>query len=195
MQIGRIYTVVGALVIISIIVVLLRSPFVIGLISLGLEDELAKWSLDNTYIDRGMRGWKTVSIDGFDSFKIPGEWTFSPCDSGYQIQDSSGGTLAYATLFGDSYHFFDSWDDFFTSFMGFEAIEESRAHFNGITTAGTSYYCEISLRDTNEMVLCCLNLENYDTGDCILIVFPPDSGISSAKLHDIIAAIAYSFDY
>lgn len=79
--------------------------------------------------------------------------------------------------------------------MGFEAIEASRKHMNGITTTGTSYYCEISLQQTKEKVLYCLNLENYDTGDCILIVFPSDSGISSAELHAIIAAIAYSFDY
>lgn len=182
-------------VIISILVVLLLSPLGIGVISLGLEDEMAKWSLDNPYVDRELSGWKTVSVEGFKSFKIPSEWSFIPCDSGYQIQNSSGGTLAYVTLFGDGYHFFDSWNDFFTSFMGFEAIEASRKHMNGITTTGTSYYCEISLQQTKEKVLYCLNLENYDTGDCILIVFPSDSGISSAELHDIIAAIAYSFDY
>jgi hypothetical protein len=171
------------------------APYFLAILSFGFEGLTAKWAMDNPYVDRNLWGWQEMRIQGFDPFEIPGDWSPEAWENGYRVCDASGQVLGYVTLFGNDDPCFDSWEAFFTAFLGFEAVEGSRAHAAGIPATDTSYYCEITLADREEPVLCCLLLYDRATNHYILMAFPSDGEEEVRELREILTAVAYSYDY
>lgn len=64
-------------------------------VAVGSGGLVAKWELDNPYVNARFRDWKPVAIHGEVSVRIPEDWTFQEEDGTYTILDADGTVWAY----------------------------------------------------------------------------------------------------
>lgn len=190
--IGRILCVLAVL----LLLFFLLTPFGWAVLGIVFEEQLAKNSLNNPYVDQNFEDWQPVDIEGYSEFYIPGNWKLEPYQGQYMIQYDDGSVIGYIAQIADVDSSLRSWQDAFDLLLGNEWIEEGREYLPGMTT-GSNLFAKVTFQEPEEKTIYCLDLEDYSykESSSILIILPSDNGIDYDSMVEILAAISFSFEY
>lgn len=162
------------------------------LILLSLEDNILKDQLDNPYVNSEFCDWETETIEEFGTFKLPDMWSLHQDTNPYHITDTSGETIAYATIFDVDGEPFEDYSAFLSSFLGYTPVDFSMEHISEFVSINASSFgaLTISKNDSDEELFY-LSLYGPSSSE-VLFVFLCEEKTQNHILLEIAQAISYS---
>lgn len=92
--------------------------------SIGFEDILRKWDIDNPYVNSNFSGWNDFSVSDQIAFKIPPNWSVKCNDKVYTVINDCGEIWAWAAMYDTATSPYKTYKDFVATFaqVQFESV-------------------------------------------------------------------------
>lgn len=146
----------------------------------------------NAYIEADFAGWQEITVAGFGTFRIPGDWCFAKTDGGYAVYAAASGADAPVGVGAVLNGQVQEWIDFRDSVFGFAVQEVSAVNFVSGLDRNTTLQYNTAKGESESINFWELAL-GRDTDYTSLTFLFPEKGTKDCGLEEILKAVLYSF--
>lgn len=186
--------IINAFIILFLVVLFILCTPIGSLLSIGLEDELVRWEINNPYVNSNYSGWQEISPHDFDKFKIPGSWTIENSNGVWSIHNSSGALWALGTAYGTDADLFIDYGEFISSFMSIDPTSVSVDTYHDFSPMGGSDINRILFHTPNNTETFYYIKLRDSSGAALVFILFSDLSVNTDEF-DIAEAIVYSYAY